>query len=105
MRPGVRSPQHRRMSTPKRLYLVESFWPGVTTAGAHAAARRLRSAATRSGQAAPVRHLGSGLIPDDEVVWSMVEAGSPDAVIAVTMRAGYPVDRISETIVVGGTRR
>jgi hypothetical protein len=35
----------------------------------------------------------------------MVEAGSADAVIAVTMRASYPVDRISETIVVGGKRR
>lgn len=93
------------MSTPKHLYLVESFWPGVTTAGAHAAARRLRSAATRSGRPASVRHLRSGLLPDDEVVWSMVEAGSAEAVMAVTMRASYPVDRISETIVVGGKRR
>jgi hypothetical protein len=93
------------MSTARHLYLVESFWPGVTTAGAHAAARRLREAATRSRRAASVRHLRSGLIPDDEVVWSMVEAGSADAVIAVTMRASYPVDRISETIVVGGKRR
>ena len=93
------------MKTPKHLYLVESFWPGVTTAGAHAAARRLCRAATRSGRAASVRHLRSGLLPDDEVVWSMVEAGSADAVIAVTMRARYPVARISETIVVGGRRR
>ncbi|MDQ2673594.1 MAG: hypothetical protein M3Y40_02970 [Chloroflexota bacterium] len=91
------------MSTPKQLYLVESFWPGVTTAGAHAAARRLQEAAI--GHAAAVRHLRSGLIPDDEVVWSVVEAGSRDAVIAVTIRARYPVDRISETIVVGGKRQ
>lgn len=94
------------MSRAKHLYLVESFWPGVTTAGAHAAACRLRAAATRSGRgAASVRHLRSGLLPRDEVVWSMVEAGSGEAVIAVTLRARYPVDRISETIVVGGKLR
>lgn len=94
------------MSTPKHLYLVESFWPGVTTDGAHAAARRLHAAAGRSGGGpASVRHLRSGLLPHDEVVWSMVEAGSGDAVIAVARRARYPVDRISETIVVGRNRR
>jgi hypothetical protein len=93
------------MSTATHLYLVESFWPGVTAAGARAATRRLRAAATRSGQGSnAVRHLRSGLLPDDEVVWSMVAAGSCDAVISVTTRAGYPVDRISETIVIGGTR-
>lgn len=94
------------MSTSKTLYLVERFWPGVTAARAEAAARRLHAAANRSGRgSSAVRHVRSGLLPDDEVVWSIVEAGSGDAVIAVTTRARHPVDRISETIVVGGKRR
>jgi hypothetical protein len=44
-------------------------------------------------------------VPADELVWTVVEAGSRDAVIAVTSIADYPVDRISETIVVGGKPR
>jgi hypothetical protein len=90
------------MSTPKHLFLLERFWPGVTTAGAQAAARRLHAASSRSGRgSSAVRHLRSGLLPHDEVMWSMVEARSGDAIIAVTTQARHPVDRISESIVVG----
>jgi hypothetical protein len=85
------------------LFLIERYWPGVTASRAAIAAGRLDAeAAATTG---PVRHLRTGLVPDDELVWSMVEAESRDAVIAVTARASYPVDRISETIVVGGRRR
>lgn len=88
------------------LYLIERFWPGVTADGANAAAASLDAAVAASGSTARrVRHLRSGLVPADEVVWSVVEADSEAAVIAVTTRACYPVDRISETIVVGGKRR
>lgn len=86
-------------------FLIERFWPGVTPAGARAAARRLDAAAAGSGSGDRVRHVRTGLLPNDEVVWSMVEARSAEAVIAVTTLASHPVDRISETIVVGGRRR
>jgi len=94
------------MSASRSLYLVERFWPGVTAAEARAAVRRLDAAAGRSGGgASSVRHLRSGLIPRDELVWSMVEAASGEAVIAVASAARHPIDRISETIVVGGKGR
>jgi hypothetical protein len=94
------------MNESRHLFLVERFWPGVTSAGADAAANRLAEAAGayRAGTTR-VRHVRTGLVPEDELVWSMVEAGSRDAVIAVTTIARYPVDRISETIMVGGKRR
>lgn len=106
MRPMPRPGDDRHMNAPRHLYLVERFWPGVTAVRARAAVRRLDDAASRSGcGSSSVRHLRSGLIPRDEVVWSMIEAASDDAVIAVTTQARHPIDRISETIVVGGKRR
>ncbi len=94
------------MNETRQLFLVERFWPGVTPAGAHAAAGRLAdAAATYATGATRVRHVRTGLVPADELVWTVVEAGSRDAVIAVTSIADYPVDRISETIVVGGKPR
>jgi hypothetical protein len=94
------------MNETRHLFLVERFWPGVTAAGADAAVVRLADAAAAYDTgASPVRHVRTGLVPADELVWTVVEAGSRNAVIAVTSIADYPVDRISETIVVGGKRR
>jgi hypothetical protein len=93
-----------RPSRPTNLFLLERFWPGVTTDSAVDAAASLAAAAAASSPGR-VRHLRSGIVPADEVVWSMVEADSEAAVIAVTTLARYPVDRISATIVVGGKRR
>lgn len=89
-----------------RSFIVERFWPGVTQRRADAAIARLGRTASRIGTpSGPVRHLQSALLPADEVVVSMVEAGSMEAVIAVTEQARYPADRISESITVGGRRR
>lgn len=93
-----------RSPRPTTLYLLERFWPGVTTDSAVRATAGLAAAAAASASRG-VRHLRSGLVPADEVVWSMLEADSEDSVIAVTTEARYPVDRISATIVVGGKRR
>lgn len=87
------------------LYLLECFWPGVTPDSASQAAASLDAAAAGDPALRCVRHLRSGLVPADEILWSMVEADSEAAVIAVTTKARYPVDRISRTIVVGGSRR
>lgn len=92
--------------TRSNLYLVERYWPGVTAEVAVDAAATLDAATALADDAnRRVRHLRSGLVPADEVVWSMLEADSEAAVIAVTTLARYPVDRISQTIVVGGSRR
>lgn len=94
------------MNETRHLFVVERFWPGVTAARADAAAGRIAHAAAAYDMGTTrVRHVRTGLVPADELVWTVVEAGSRDAVIAVTSIADYPVDRISETIVVGGKRR
>ena len=95
----------RTRQTPPQthLFLVERFWPGVDRRRAGSAVARLERAA-RHGEGR-VRHLRSGYIPADEMVWSVLEADSADAVVAVANRAGYCVDRISETISVGEGRR
>lgn len=88
------------------VYLVERFWPGVTPALADAATVRLERAASRlNDQGAVVRHLRSALLPADEVVMSLVEAGSLAIVVAVNERADYPADRISRSIPVGQPRQ
>lgn len=91
-----------RSTAATRVYLIERFWPGVTPAAADAAIARLgRAASALGGEGVTVRHLHSALLPDDEVVLSMVEAGSLDTARRVSERAGYQADRISEGIDLG----
>lgn len=86
---------------PRRLFLLERFWPGVTPALAEEAVRRLeRVAAELVGPDAAV-YLRSALLPGDEVVFSLVEAGSVSAVRELSGRAAFDVDRISENIPIG----
>lgn len=91
-----------RSGTATRVYLIERFWPGVTPASADAAIARLGRAANALGnEGVAVRHLQSALLPADEVLLSMVEAGSLDMARRVSERAGYVADRISEGIDLG----
>jgi hypothetical protein len=87
-------------SATRRTYLVERFWPGVTPALAEEAAGRLRAAAAGSADRSVV-HLGSALLPADEVVFTFVEADSASAVRELSERAAFAVDRISESISIG----
>lgn len=83
----------------RRLFLVERFWPGVTPALAAEAAGRLGAAAARFvEQGARIRHVGSALLPDDEVVFAFVEADSVTSVRALSDCAAFVADRISESI-------
>ena len=86
---------------PRRLFLLERFWPGVTPALAEEAARGLgRVAAEQGGPNAPVL-LVSGLLLEDDVVFSLLEARSEAAARELTGRADFQVDRISESALVG----
>lgn len=84
-------------------YLVERYWPGVT-------AERLREARQRDcrvmqqmrSEGIRVREISCTLIPGEEVVFSVYEGPSADAVNQLSERAGIPVSRIVEAIVLGG---
>lgn len=77
-------------------YLVECFWPGVTSDGVEAANARARErAAALRRKGASVRFLGSLLIPSDEVVFFQFMAASSEEVIRASREAEIPFDRVA----------
>ena len=80
-------------------YLVETYMPCSHAQEAHAAARRVTSAAdelSRSG--ADVRHVRTTFLPDDETCFHLVEAPSAVAVEEVSRRAGLGRTRIVRAV-------
>jgi len=78
------------------MYLVERYWPGVDAALLRAALPRLeRAASALTEEGRPVAHVGSLLVEDDQVVFSVIAAGSESVVAEVNERAELPVDRIA----------
>ncbi len=89
-------PRDTRASKDERLFLVERYWPGVDEPMLRASLPRLDRAAGEvraSGRA--VDHVGSLLVPDDQVVFSVIRAESVELVLEVNERAGLPVDRVA----------
>lgn len=82
-------------------YLVERYWPGVTSELLLEALNRGRQVMEEmSAEGTRVSDLNSTLIPDEEVVFSVYQAPSVDAVRQFNERAGIPVSRIVEAIVI-----
>jgi hypothetical protein len=80
-------------------FLVERYWPGIDVATLPAVLRRLDAAAeAMTAEGTPVRHLGSILMPIDQVVFSLITAGDESLVREVNARAQVPVDRIAAAI-------
>jgi Protein of unknown function (DUF4242) len=78
------------------MYLVERYWPGIDETLLQDALPRLeRAAEEMDAEEIRVEHVGSLLIPSDQVVFSLIRATSEDQVRAVNERAHLPVDRIS----------
>ena len=76
-------------------FIVECFWPGVSIADVDELDRRTRAVARRARRrGVPVHYLGSILVPGDEVVLFEFLAGSADAVIATSVEAGIPFQRV-----------
>jgi len=77
-------------------YLVECFWPGVTSDRVEAANTRARaeSAALRR-QGSSLRFLGSMVIPSDEVVFFQFMAASREEVVRASRQAELPFDRVA----------
>jgi len=82
-------------------YLVERYWPGVTSELLTEALNRGRRVMDQmNDEGMQVRDLGCTLIPGEEVVFSVYEGPSAAAVREFNERAGIPVSRIVEAIVV-----
>ena len=80
-------------------YLVERYWPGVTSELLHDALNRGRQVMQEmSDEGTRVRDLSCTLIPGEEVVFSVYEGPSVDAIRELNERAGIPVSRIAEAI-------
>ena len=84
-------------------FLVERYWPGVDLEGLRAALPKLEAAATEmSASGRRVGHLGSILMPDDQVVFSLIAADDMSVVRELNERAGLPADRIALAIALLG---
>jgi hypothetical protein len=87
----------RRTSVPT--YLVERYWPGVTSELLLEALNRGRQVMRlMSREGTYVRDIGCILIPGEEVVFSVYEGPSATAVRQLNERARIPVSRIVEAI-------
>jgi hypothetical protein len=85
-----------------RMFLVERYWPGIDEPGARAVVASLESAArTMSAEGSPIEHVGSILMPADQVVFSLITAVDEAAVRALNARADVPLDRIAAAIGLG----
>ena len=72
-------------------YLAECFWPGVTEGELEAAARRI-------GRDHPAECLELILIPRDEIVLCLYRASTALAVTDAIRTAGFPAERIVESV-------
>ena len=82
-------------------YLVERYWPGVTSELLIEALNRGRRVMEQmNAEGTPARAIISILIPAEEVVFSLYEGPSAATVHQLNDRAGIPVSRIVEAIMV-----
>jgi hypothetical protein len=80
-------------------YLVERYWPGVTSELLLEALNRGQRVMEQMRlEGMRVRDITSILIPGEEVVFSVYEGPSADAVRQLNDRAGIPVSRIVEAV-------
>lgn len=82
-------------------YLVERYWPGVTSELLLEALKRGRRVMEEMrGEGTRLRHITTILIPGEEVVFSVYEGPSTAVVRQLNERAGIPVSRIVEGIAI-----
>ena len=90
-----------RSATPDVLatFLVERYWPGIDLATLRPVLERLDAVArAMTADGTPVEHVGSILMPVDEVVVSLISARDEALVRELNERAELPVDRITVAI-------
>ena len=84
---------------PRETFLVERYWPGVDLAVLRDVLPRLEAAArAMTAEGSPVEHVGSILMPVDQVVFSLIAARDEGLVRQLNERADLPADRIAAAI-------
>jgi hypothetical protein len=84
---------------PLETFLVERYWPGIDLAQLRDALPRLEAAArAMTAEGTQVEHVGSILMPVDQVVFSLIAAGDESLVRQLNERADLPADRIAAAI-------
>jgi hypothetical protein len=87
---------------PMRTFLVERYWPGIDEDGTWSIVAALEARAREmSANGSAVRHVGSILMPADEVVFSLISAPDEAAIRALNEGANAPLDRIATAILIG----
>ncbi len=80
-------------------WIVERYWPGIDLRRLREVLPRLDEAAVAmTAEGSPVEHLGSILMPVDQVVFSLISAPDEALVRRLNERADLPVDRIAAAI-------
>jgi hypothetical protein len=80
-------------------YIVERYWPGVTRDRlAQAIIRSREIIALMNERDARIRYLRSTLVPGDEVVFSLYEGPSAEAIREANERSRFHFDRITEAV-------
>jgi hypothetical protein len=84
---------------PTRTFLVERYWPGIDERRLREVLPELeRAARVMTDEGTPVSHVGSILMPVDQVVFSLIDAADEAVVRLVNERAAMPLDRIAAAI-------
>lgn len=84
-------------------YLVERYWPGVTSEVLSEARQRLRQVMKQMiSEGTRLQEVSCTLVPSEEVVFSVYQGPSAHAVFLLCKRAGVPASRIVEAIAMDG---
>lgn len=80
-------------------FLVERYWPGIDETQLRAVLPNLeRAARDMRAEGTSVEHVGSILMPADQVVFTLIAAPSESVVREVNERAELRIDRIAIAI-------
>jgi hypothetical protein len=80
-------------------FLVERYWPGIDESRLRAVLPDLeRAARDMRAEGQSVEHVGSILMPADQVVFTLIAAPSESVVREVNERADLRIDRIALVI-------
>lgn len=94
--------QHVPDPGPARTFLVERYWPDVNEATVRAVVASLEQAASAmTAEGTAVTHILSILMPDDQVVFSLIQAADETVARQLNARAEVPLDRIAAAIALG----